>query len=284
MGFVETAGAQPLFVPGRRGGDADLLALSEGRTTLARYLSTLPADLNYTAPSDERPFQNVVLAGLLPDLRALFGLCAGLLFVVLLVPYATRSVRKQALSFAAWGLYFAGIGVAFMMYEVVLIRRLMVHLGYPQLALAVVLLALLLSAGAGAWATRLVRRRRPLGLPALLLAIAVVSLLVERLVDPLMARLAGGAIETRSAAAVGLIVVPGLLLGMPFAVGMQRVAAELKTGNAWMWGINGVASVVGGILVMITAMKLGLGAAASIVAAIYGGIGLVFALRELGPR
>jgi len=65
----------------------------------------------------------------------------------------------------------------------------------------------------------------------------------------------------RSVGAFVLIFVPGFLMGMPFPVGMARAGHQLAVGNTWMWGVNGVASVVGSALAMVLAMTWGMNAA-----------------------
>ena len=47
-------------------------------------------------------------------------------------------------------------------------------------------------------------------------------------------------------------------MGLPFPLGLERVAAEAPDLVPWAWGINGRASVVGAVLASILEMHIGL--------------------------
>ena len=49
----------------------------------------------------------------------------------------------------------------------------------------------------------------------------------------------------------------GVFMGMPFPIGMSIVEKKAKNILAWVWGVNGYATVVGSILSVIISIKLG---------------------------
>jgi hypothetical protein len=89
------------------------------------------------------------------------GIVGGLfLFVTLLVvlyillPVLQTLARTTLAGAVPDLLFFAAIGLAFMLIEISQMQRFMLFLGHPTYALSVVLFALLLSGGAGSYATR----------------------------------------------------------------------------------------------------------------------------------
>jgi len=61
----------------------------------------------------------------------------------------------------------------------------------------------------------------------------------------------------RIALSVFLLAPLGLLMGMPFPLGIRWLSARNPAIVAWMWGINGTASVLGSVLSVILALNLG---------------------------
>lgn len=55
----------------------------------------------------------------------------------------------------------------------------------------------------------------------------------------------------------GLLMPLGLLLGMPFPLGLGIVAEKSASLVPWCWGANGFFSVIGSMVALITAITLG---------------------------
>lgn len=49
----------------------------------------------------------------------------------------------------------------------------------------------------------------------------------------------------------------GFLMGMPFPTGLKISKQIFERDVGWMWGINGVASVLGSVLAVVVAVLLG---------------------------
>jgi len=64
-------------------------------------------------------------------------------------------------------------------------------------------------------------------------------------------------VPMRIALSVFLLAPLGLLMGMPFPLGIRWLSARNPAIVAWMWGINGTASVLGSVLSVILALNLG---------------------------
>jgi hypothetical protein len=61
----------------------------------------------------------------------------------------------------------------------------------------------------------------------------------------------------------------GLMLGVPFATGLRYLEEYDARLIPWAWGINGLTSVMGSILAIILAMRIGFTAVVLLAAATY---------------
>jgi hypothetical protein len=58
-------------------------------------------------------------------------------------------------------------------------------------------------------------------------------------------------------------------MGMPFPLGLSRLAREAPALVPWAWGLNGCASVVAAILALLLALAIGLAATLVVALALY---------------
>lgn len=163
--------------------------------------------------------------------------------------------------------YFALLGLGFMLVEMKLLQQSVLVVGNPTLSLAAVLAALLLSTGVGAlFSRRIVEssdpRKRGGQIFLVLLAVLVIALFsAERVAEILVAN----SLFLRTAGVVIAIAPLGFLLGCPLPLGM----ASLRDGDkdapqglvAWCWGINGMLGVAGSAVAIWIAIHHGLRAA-----------------------
>jgi hypothetical protein len=140
-------------------------------------------------------------------------------------------------------------------------QRLMVMLGHPTYALSVVLFTLLAGTGIGSYLSSRVRDDSRFG-PRAALGSLVTVLVLFGLATPALVRLLSDATTPfRIAVAATTLFVAGLLLGLPFPLGMrrawQRAGGEL---TPWLWGVNGAASVLCTVVAAAVALSLGISA------------------------
>jgi SAM-dependent methyltransferase len=153
-------------------------------------------------------------------------------------------------------LYFAGLGLAFILVEVTFLQRLTFLLGHPSYALSVVLAVLLLSSGLGA----ALSRRLPLdgrlwaALPYLLAALLAAAAIFSRLLLPDLLQLSFGG---RLAVSVLLLAPLGLLMGIPFPAGIQQLQRSAPALVPWAFGVNGFFTVIATGLSTVIALQTG---------------------------
>jgi len=239
--------------------------------------------LDVCAPTDDRPFflNPVRLSDLgapLPPnspfisrtpfvvLLAALGILAALCTVAFLLPLLLdRRAERPPLGALA---YFAAIGLGFLAFEVVLIQRFVLFLGFPTYALSVVLFALLVFTGLGSLASERLRDRRA-GLVAALATVTALVVIAAFALQPLLRALIELPFAVRVVLAVVLLAPAGFLMGTAMPIGLKRLAGLHPTGVAWAWGINGVTSVLGSVLAIFVALNWGFTVATLVAAACY---------------
>ncbi len=171
----------------------------------------------------------------------------------LLILLPLSRVRRNFTGGLRYGSYFLLLGLAFLFVEIAFIQRFTLFLGHPLYAIAVVLASFLVFAGAGsAYSAHM---KRPVSIAvAGIVGIAVIYLLA---LPPLFGWLIGVADPVRILVSVVLIAPLAFFMGMPFPLGLRRVAANAPDFVPWAWGINGFASVVSAVLATLLAIHFG---------------------------
>ena len=184
-------------------------------------------------------------------------------------------------------LYFAGIGLGFMLIEVCLAQKLILYLGYPTLSLAVILFALLLGGGLGSlWSQSWPFGRLAVGAAIAAVAVAVLAGWGARVwLDGLFALTHQWPILGRTAAAAGALLPLGFGMGILFPAGVRRLQGTDTGLVPWMWALNGTASVLGSVGAMCAAKLWGFHAVLALGGVCYvisGGLSVVehFGLRN----
>ncbi len=182
-------------------------------------------------------------------------------FIVLPLLFTTkRSAHRGMVPFYA---YFTGIGLGFLIIEISQLQRLSIFLGNPTYSLAVVLFSVLLFSGIGSMATeRFVKTGRPSSFLIPLLVLLGVVLLFGLVTPGIFEANEGATTPMRITIAVLLLAPLSLGLGMPFVIGMRAAAARGgDTPTAFLWGINGAASVCASVFGVVIAVFFGISAA-----------------------
>ncbi len=171
--------------------------------------------------------------------------------------------------------YFGLLGLGFLAVEIPLLQRFILFLGHPTTAFAAVVASLLLFSGIGS----LLARRVPLR--GVLAALLVIVLLTAAAVGPLFDALLGAPLVLRLLATVLSLAPLGLLLGMPFPLGLAWLERDAPDLVPWAWAVNGSASVVSSVAVALGALSAGFTAvlAAAVVAYALAGLAAASAPR-----
>ena len=294
-------GFEVLVSPDEEPRSPRLAALIHATSRAGLAAATASGDLDLSPPTDERPFffnllplsrphlalryigrPGVVGGNLLATLTLLVILLVSLALVAAAIVVPLRgAIREAGRGLVAGGtLYFALLGLGFMLIEMGLLQRLSLYLGHPVRALSIVLSSLILSAGAGSWLSERVRleARGAFAAWAVLLAGYVASL--PAWMPGLLAAQQAAPLTTRALLCLALIAPAGLLMGFGFPTGLRLAAARDERPTVWFWGINGAAGVLGSVMAIALSIAFGIGTTLLLGAACY--LALIAAASLMG--
>ena len=230
--------------------------LFDGRLSFAEYTQSF--DRLATPVDDNQPFYfaDQKPYGLPHFVMRLFSLpvIAVVVFTILLL------IGVRVSGVAAPGprttTYFSALGLGFIICEIALMQRLILLLGHPIYSIVVILFTLLLAGGLGsAYAKRFkasgIGDRLMIILPSIVGLVLLTAWGLPALVQAAMPL----TLNLRIAIAAAVAFPFGFLMGMPFPLGL-RAAATRENGPpvSALWGLNGVASVVGSIATVVIAV------------------------------
>jgi hypothetical protein len=158
--------------------------------------------------------------------------------------------------------FFASIGIGFMMVEISQMQRLIIFLGHPTYGLSVVLFALFVSSGLGSLLSRTLDPSRAPGDVMAYLGLLLGALLVFGTVTPqAIEALRSTTTVVRIVAAIVILFPLGVFMGAAFPLGMKLAATDFEPVTPWLWGVNGATSVCASVLAVVIAMSTGISAA-----------------------
>jgi hypothetical protein len=181
---------------------------------------------------------------------------------------ATVRRAAPALVFAGT-LYFALIGIGFMMTEIALLQRISVFLGHPVYALSIVLFSLILSTGIGSLASERIAVSTGTRIIAWAALTGLYLFALPAWLPEVLARLESAGLLQRAGLAVVVLFPAGFLMGFGFPTGMRLVGAIDRTPTPWFWGINGAAGVLAASVAVLTSIEAGIDATLRIGAICY---------------
>ncbi len=247
----------PLFVPYAYEKGL-FLALSEGKMSPKEIVADMPG-VNLHPTTDDRPFFYNFSPSIPRSLKKLL-LTISYFSLLFLLPLFLKRRGKIAAGrprIHHFLFYFATLGVGFMLIEISLIRKFILFLGKPTLTFSIILFALFLSAGLGSLLSHYFRGSLSRKVSFAALGIAVLAIAYAFLISPIMDNFLSLRLFGRALLAIALIAPLGFLMGIPFPTGL-RILKEVFPGEvSWMWGVNGIASVLGSVGAAALSMLFG---------------------------
>ena len=238
------------------------------------FLAAFP--VNVAAPTDDRPFffhmmrlrdalrragSDDVNHQAVTVLGSLLVTVVSLTLVCIVVPVTLTAGRGQRQGGGALLLFFAGIGLGFMLIEISQMQRLIIFLGHPTYSLSVVLFALLLASGVGSAASGRLAGGSPARSRSVLLALVGILAATGNLAPGLLHLFEDATTPTRIGVAVAMLLPIGFAMGMAFPLGMRLALERAPALAPWLWGINGATSVCASVLAVVIALGSGISTA-----------------------
>jgi spermidine synthase len=156
-------------------------------------------------------------------------------------------------------IYFACLGLGYMMVEIALLARFVLPLENATVSAATVIAGMLVFSGLGSFAAERIRQSVHLALPLILGAVAALLFLYGVALDPPLRWIGAHPYAARVTFSLALIAPPAFLMGFPMPSAMTLLAKQGKSSLfIWAWGINGCCSVLGAAAAPIIAVQMGL--------------------------
>jgi hypothetical protein len=166
-------------------------------------------------------------------------------------------------------LYFAGLGMGYMLLEIVFIKQFALYLGHPIYAATVVISTMLVCSGLGSYFSGR-RKYDKNSLQWITVVIVLVIVGYSLFLASLLSGTLGWPLYARGVIALLLIAFPAYFMGMPFPVGLKLADSFARSNVPWAWGINGCFSVMTPPLAAILAVELGFQFVIILAAMMYG--------------
>ncbi|MBL8028969.1 MAG: hypothetical protein JNL74_21280 [Fibrobacteres bacterium] len=263
--FSDSTPANAIYIPYIHEEDRDLGGMAKGIVSAEMFIRTSPNGIPIASVSDDKPFQNDVFKGLHPTLFKLL-IAVTILFLVICGTMLADSDRRKAALFVP---YFLLIGVGYMGYEILLLHRLMLYLGHPTLSLSLVIAAMLISSGIAALISGKTGNT-PHVIRKFIFVIPIWIFFTLPIIEGMMTSGFAASYNGRLLCAAILTIIPGFGMGffMPHALNILAMQGH-RNSISWLYGINGVASVLGALIVMSVATLYGLQSALTTIALLY---------------
>ncbi len=167
-----------------------------------------------------------------------------------------KETKKQGrISYISAFTYFFAIGLAFMFIEMAFIQKFILFLSHPLYAVAVVLCAFLVFAGIGsAFAKKFIEKFSYESIFFFIIGCCIVYMV---LLPEIFKLLLGQPDVIKIVLSLVFIAPLAFFMGMPFPIGLSSLAVTNPETVPWAWGVNGCASVISSVLVILLAMNFG---------------------------
>lgn len=177
-------------------------------------------------------------------------------FIFIPLFFAKTGKEKWKYKFHSLG-YFSCLGAGFIIIELVLIQIFMKLIGFPLYTYSSVVFALLVAAGTGSYVSGKMKisptRMWQVPFIGTLLSIALILFVHQ----PYFQYFLTYPVLIRVLAAIALLFPSGFFMGMCFPLGIFTIREQPTGAVAWAWGMNGLFTVIGGILSVLISIYLG---------------------------
>jgi spermidine synthase len=217
---------------------------------------------------------HLLLLGMLVQ-ACIFGL------IVIVIPLLWRRrelFRSQADAGSAVAviLYYAGLGLGYMLIEIYLIQRLGVFLSNPTYSTSIVITVMLICSALGNLASGFLWRLRAVVVPAACALVAACLLFHLFALDVFLGWFHSAGLPARICAASLIIAPLAFFMGVPYPNGLDSLRENKPHLLPWAWGMNGGLSVAGSALARIISVSRGFPVLLMVGIGVYIMVGLLF--------
>jgi hypothetical protein len=238
-----------------------LKSINANELILPKFIKLNTSDISPVR--DDSPYFYKVNRGAPTEYLILLLLVVGISLIVILYPYFKLNINsknkseKQSILFSLAG--FTLIGIAFMILEISLFQKLVLVLGSPTISLSVLLASMLIGMGSGSYfGSKLYSNNNIQRMRLVLLLLIIVGILIYAYSPSILYTLLHLNKFIRSLFCFLFIFPLAFLAGILFPSLIQLLNnGKMNKYIPWMYGVNGVTSVLGSILAVVLSMIWG---------------------------
>ncbi|HET6364386.1 MAG TPA: hypothetical protein VFG02_05000 [Nitrospirota bacterium] len=150
--------------------------------------------------------------------------------------------------------YFALLGIGYLFLEIAFIQKMILSLENPAYAASTVIASVLICSGIG---SLLSRRFRTLKSPRVLLILAALAVVYSIMLPGTTASMSHHPLLVKIVLAFVILMPAGILLGIPFPLGISVLGSTAPRLIPWAWAVNGCFSVLSPVLAVMLALSAG---------------------------
>jgi len=250
----------------------DISPIQDKRPYYAGYIkpARIPSYMDQL-PDISEEWGHLLLFGILLQ-AVIFGL------LVIFVPVAGRwkSLFAERKGTVGVIVYYASLGLSYMLIELFLIQRLGIFLASPTWSTSIVITIMLVFSAAGNMLISRIKLRRDLlvGLSAVLIVGGILFYMFG--LDGFLAAHRSDAMAVRIFLSFVVIAPLAMVLGVPYPTGLDSLQASRPGLLPWAWGMNGGLSVAGAALARVVSVSAGFLVLLLIPAVLYAAVGILY--------
>ncbi len=153
--------------------------------------------------------------------------------------------------------YFASIGLAFILIEIIIIQKFIVFLGGPLYSLSVMLFTILVFSGLGSFVSKALTSKSAKIVFYIFGGIVVLSLFYLLILSSILQAAMHTSTFTRIIISILLLAPLSFLMGMPFPTGVRLLSDRFDNLIPWGWAVNSVFTVFGSVFCLFLSISFG---------------------------
>jgi len=180
------------------------------------------------------------------------------IFLPLILKRFPATKRKAKVPFL---LYFASLGLGYMLLEISFIQKFILYLTNPSYSTSIIIFSFLFFSGLGSFYSKKMEKNYIGSLKIIILTLCVILLLYQIILPHIFNTTLKYSLLVRILITIGLIFPLGFLMGMPFPLGI-RLVSSINQGKEkglipWLWATNSFCSIIASVSAVIIALFFG---------------------------
>lgn len=190
------------------------------------------------------------------------------IFLPLILKRLPVSKRKIKIPFL---LYFASLGLGYMLLEISFIQKFILYLTNPAYSTSIIIFSFLFFSGLGSFYSRRIEKNYVNALKTIIFTLCGLLIIYQFVLPYVFNTTLQYSLLVRILITLGLIFPLGFLMGLPFPLGIRLVNSteQGKELIPWLWATNSFCSIIASVSAVIIAIFFGFKVVAILAASIY---------------